>query len=239
VGANNDLNGTTTLDAQGVPPVSFIGANGGTNLSATVPDDYLNNARDATPSMGGYEVLSNTITTTPFGPQTLLRCTPFTVTFTTTGTFNAGNIFTAQLSDASGSFAAPLAIGSASNTSATPITCIIPGTTAAGTKYRIRVTASNPSTIGTDNGSDLTLAGDGGTGTWTWQGGSGTDWFDRCNWDKKTLPDASSDVSIPNTANKPTITGANANCNTISIDSGSGAVLTIDATGGWKLNITQ
>jgi len=62
------------------------------------------------------------------------------VAFTTTGTFGAGNQFTAQLSDAAGSFAAPLATATGAGS---PISLTIPTTVATGT-YRIRVVSSNP-----------------------------------------------------------------------------------------------
>jgi len=65
--------------------------------------------------------------------------------------FRAGNQFTAQLSNAAGSFAAPVNIGtSVSGTSGT-ITCTIPAGTPVGTGYRIRITGSNPAYISPDN----------------------------------------------------------------------------------------
>lgn len=82
------------------------------------------------------------------------------VLFDATGTYNAGNVFTAQLSDASGSFASPTTIGTlSSTTSGTQLmTAIVLGSVPAGSGYRIRVVASNPSTIGTDNGTDIVIA---------------------------------------------------------------------------------
>lgn len=77
-----------------------------------------------------------------------------TVTFTTTGTFNAGNVFTAHLSDGTGSFASRTAIG----TGTSPIAATLPSGAMTGTAYRIRVVASNPSTISPDNGSNLSIA---------------------------------------------------------------------------------
>ncbi|MFN4123169.1 MAG: beta strand repeat-containing protein, partial [Flavobacteriales bacterium] len=79
------------------------------------------------------------------------------VPYTISGTFNSGNIFTAQLSDASGSFASPVNIGTLSSTSAGTISATIPAGTASGSGYRIRVTGSNPATTGSDNGSNLTV----------------------------------------------------------------------------------
>ncbi len=85
--------------------------------------------------------------------------TTLQVSFDATGTYNAGNIFTAQLSDASGSFAAPTSVGTLTSSSSGTqvITAVILGTTPVGTGYRIRVVASDPSTVGSDNGSDLVI----------------------------------------------------------------------------------
>jgi plastocyanin len=65
------------------------------------------------------------------------------IAFSTTGSFNTGNQFTAQLSDAAGSFAAPLATATGA---ASPISLTIPATTPTGT-YRIRVVSSNPAVV--------------------------------------------------------------------------------------------
>jgi hypothetical protein len=80
----------------------------------------------------------------------------------------------------------------------------------------------------------------GGSGTWTWTGERSTSWFEPCNWDKGSLPDASSDVVIPgSTTYEPTITGAAASCKTITIATASGAVVTINDTGGGSLSVAQ
>ncbi|MBF9142557.1 T9SS type A sorting domain-containing protein [Hymenobacter properus] len=71
--------------------------------------------------------------------------------------FNSGNVFTAELSDANGSFTAPVTLGSLSGTSNGIVQGVIPAGTVAGTGYRIRVTGSAPATVGADNGTDLTV----------------------------------------------------------------------------------
>lgn len=83
-----------------------------------------------------------------------------TVNFTATGTYTAGNLFTAEISDASGSFATPTAIGSLSSSAsgAQSISCTVPGSLPAGTGYRIRVLSTTPSITGTDNGTDLVIS---------------------------------------------------------------------------------
>lgn len=106
---------------------------------------------------------SNTITT-----NTALTGSPFCVSgstgatvsipFTSIGTFNAGNVYTAQLSNAAGSFAAPTNIGTVTSTlNSDVISATIPAGTAAGTGYRIRVVSNNPVVTGTDNTVNLTV----------------------------------------------------------------------------------
>lgn len=80
------------------------------------------------------------------------------VDFTSTGTFNAGNTYSVELSDATGSFANPTVVGMLNSTANSgTIPAIIPGTAPAGTGYRIRVVSDDPATLGTDNGSDLVI----------------------------------------------------------------------------------
>jgi hypothetical protein len=79
------------------------------------------------------------------------------VPYTITGTFNTGNMFKAYLSDATGSFASETEIGTITSQVAGTISATIPAGTPSGTGYRIRVKATDPITVGTDNGSDLTV----------------------------------------------------------------------------------
>jgi len=72
------------------------------------------------------------------------------VAYTRTGTFNAGNVFTAQLSDAAGSFAAPVNIGTIISTNSGTIAATIPLATPLGTNYRIRIISSDPAVISTN-----------------------------------------------------------------------------------------
>lgn len=82
----------------------------------------------------------------------------FNASYAATGTFNPGNVFTVQLSDASGSFAAPVTIGSLTSTALTGvISCTIPATTANGTGYRMRVKSTSVAFIGDDNGANVTI----------------------------------------------------------------------------------
>lgn len=70
-----------------------------------------------------------------------------------------GNTFTAQLSDASGSFASPVNIGSATGNASGAILAAIPPNTPAGTGYLVRVISSFPGlAAGYNNGSSLSPA---------------------------------------------------------------------------------
>ena len=101
-----------------------------------------------------------TITTSPVSPLSFCKGTLLNVSYTVDAAANAGNIFTAQLSNSSGSFASPVNIGTLTSTTAGTINCQIPVGTAAGTGYRIRVISSNPSVIGSNNNSNLTVSTD-------------------------------------------------------------------------------
>ena len=79
------------------------------------------------------------------------------VPYTISTAFDPGNVFTAQLSDASGSFASPLAIGSVNSIGAGTITAVIPAGTPPGNAYRIRVVGTNPVVTGSNNGSDISI----------------------------------------------------------------------------------
>ncbi|MBK8614508.1 MAG: hypothetical protein IPN85_13735 [Flavobacteriales bacterium] len=88
------------------------------------------------------------------------------VTYTAQGTYTAGNVFTAELSDAGGSFAAPTAIGTLLSTTSGVITCQVPPGATPGLGYQIRVVASTPVTIGTPAPVNIAIndAPDAGTG---------------------------------------------------------------------------
>ena len=108
--------------------------------------------------LGVPEIVATQISTSGYCPGNNIF-----VAFYGRGFFANGNIFTAELSDASGSFASPTVIGTYSNLDpffvyqSGVITATIPGGTPPGSGYRIRVVASNPGYIGPDNGFDITI----------------------------------------------------------------------------------
>jgi len=98
-----------------------------------------------------------TITTSAITGSSFCSGASVSVPFTKAGTFALGNVFTAQLSNASGSFASPINIGTLTSTAAGTIAATIPANTSTGTGYRIRVVSSNPSVTGSDNGINLSI----------------------------------------------------------------------------------
>ncbi|HYV92535.1 MAG TPA: T9SS type A sorting domain-containing protein [Chitinophagales bacterium] len=98
-------------------------------------------------------ITTGTIAGSPFCPEAAVS-----VPFTSTGTYDPGNVYTAQLSNKKGSFTSPTSIGTLTSTAnAGTINATIPSHVTAGTKYRIRVTSSSPSCIGSDNAVNFTL----------------------------------------------------------------------------------
>jgi gliding motility-associated-like protein len=69
-----------------------------------------------------------------------------TLPFGSTGTFNSGNVYTVELSDATGSFAVPVSIGSLTSTAlAGLINLTFPANAITGAGYLIRIVSSAPS----------------------------------------------------------------------------------------------
>lgn len=170
---------TTTYDGNNTPTAitSSTGGGGISNIRINIPNgnsqvrlriSMINNSADERWVIDNVRILgdlasSNTITTgtglsgSPFCVSASTGAT-VNVPFTSVGTFNAGNIYTAQLSNAAGSFASPTNIGTVTSVlNSDVISATIPAGTTAGTGYRIRVVSSNPTVFGTNNTVDLTV----------------------------------------------------------------------------------
>lgn len=105
---------------------------------------------------------TNTITT-----DTSIAGSPFCISSSTGATVNVpfvstdtftSNTYTAQLSNATGTFGSPVNIGTlVSDANAGTILATIPAGTAVGTGYRIRVVSNSPVVTGTNNTVDLVI----------------------------------------------------------------------------------
>ncbi len=93
----------------------------------------------------------------PFDDTLLCAGDTIDIEYGVTFNFQSGNTFTIQLSNASGSFASPTTIGTASATAAGTIQCVIPANTPTGAGYRVRIIGSNPSRESADNQIDMKI----------------------------------------------------------------------------------
>lgn len=171
---------TTSYDGNNTPTAitSSTGVGGISNIRINIPNgnsqvrlriSMTNNATDERWVIDNVRILGDLASTNTITTDTAITGSPFCVSgstgasvsvpFTSVGTFNAGNVFTAQLSNASGVFPGTV-IGTLSASGVDPsgtITATIPAGTLAGTGYRIRVVSSNPVVAGTDNTVNLTV----------------------------------------------------------------------------------
>ena len=72
----------------------------------------------------------------------------FDISYHVTGTYNAGNVFNVQLSDATGNFTSPIAIGSYTGTGNSIIKVKLLSHLPDGTGYKVRVNSTNPVVTG-------------------------------------------------------------------------------------------
>jgi hypothetical protein len=98
------------------------------------------------------------ISTGIVNPLTYCTGNNIIVPYNVGGTFNAFNTFTLQLSDASGSFASPISIGTLTGTGNGTVQGTIPVGQIPGSGYRLRVVSSNPAVTGTDNGQNIVIS---------------------------------------------------------------------------------
>jgi hypothetical protein len=108
-------------------------------------------------SVNSVTLSTGTVNGSPFLFSPSAPAANISVPYTTSSAFTGGNIFTAQLSDANGSFAVATNIGNVTATTSGSVNASIPSNTPAGSGYRIRVVGSNPAVNGTDNGIDLVV----------------------------------------------------------------------------------
>ena len=158
------VNGVNTISfASHADNGYYVGAIYGT--AATLRTEINNpanwirsNTNQTWPLPWSFTIGNVTITTGTISPTTYCVTnstgTSISIPYTTGGTFETGNVFTAQLSDASGSFAIPTNIGFGI---VSPIVATIPAGTANGSGYRVRVISSDPEANGLQNATNLTV----------------------------------------------------------------------------------
>lgn len=121
--------------------------------SSASSEGFLNTGQTIAPCGASNTITTGSISGGPF----IVDCTNSitdvgSIAFTSSGTFTAGNIYSVELSDATGSFASPTIIGTLASTANTgTINFTFPAGTAAGTLYLMRVVSDSPAVTGTDS----------------------------------------------------------------------------------------
>lgn len=128
--------------------IAVVGAGSSGSVTVTTPSGSV--------SMPGFSFHSGPTITGINPANNFCAGQQISISFTATG-FNAANEFTAQLSDATGSFASPVVLGTLNNNNGGTIAATVPAGTVSGTGYRIRVVATIPGVTGGDNGTGLTI----------------------------------------------------------------------------------
>ncbi len=97
--------------------------------------------------------INRTISIPSVGFSEICAGSAVSISYNATGDFTAGNTFTLQLSNASGSFSSPVIIGSLSGIGSGTINSTIPDNTPIGNNYRFRIVSSNPVFTGSNSSS--------------------------------------------------------------------------------------
>jgi hypothetical protein len=168
-------------------------------IAKDLPQNNHKKFRSELINLGNSAIAISTIAGTSFCENA-----PINIPFTSSETFNAGNIFTAQLSDLNGSFANPVVLGTLTGTSAGTISGTIPMSTIAGSGYRIRVISSNLLIVGADNGINLTI--NNCTPLVTIKSITTGNWETSTTWDLGRIPQAG-DLVIIDQSHEVTLNG--------------------------------
>ena len=156
IGSNVQLSVTPVAGAT----YQWTGPNG---FNATASNPVINSV--STNSEGSYRVIvsKSGCSSPPFETKISVNCisavnltnqklcsnASFPIGYVSKIQANAGNVFTAQLSDVNGSFANPKILGSISTTSSKgSISAILPSDVVPGSGYKFRVVSSNPARTG-------------------------------------------------------------------------------------------
>lgn len=131
--------------------------NGSSTSTKYLTTTATNNPNSQTSSAPTPTITTGAVSAPPFYVDSATSASG-TVAYTSTGAFS-GATFTAYLSDASGSFASPTSIGTASITGTNPsgnISISIPAGTTEGSGYKIRIDCASPAITGS-TGSAFTI----------------------------------------------------------------------------------
>lgn len=142
------LRSSDTLGKWSLTAIDTIQINTAVAQSAIIVNSLLLNPEGS--SLSGF---TQRITST----ATLCAGNEIRMAFDPGGTYNAGNIFTVQLSDASGAFGSPTNIGEVNSVKGAATICRLPRHLPPGINYKIRVVSSNPVVVGDPTTDNITI----------------------------------------------------------------------------------
>lgn len=148
-GSSQTLTGTlpSACNNQAEVYVRWVYYEAAANSGGSRPEIGLDDITISSTAPSAASITTGAITGAPFTMANCNSTNSGTVAYTTSGSFGVGNVFTAELSDANGSFTQPLAIG----TGTSPMSITVPENLATGAGYRIRVVGSDPVTVGSSS----------------------------------------------------------------------------------------
>ncbi len=164
-----EFNGFTESYTTGLSSMSYPGVAKATGFSIGNKGYILGGVSNANPTTQGkfemqvYNTQYSQKTVFPYGIPSSKLCkgSSFSLKYDggcASAPYPSDNVFTAELSDKNGVFVNPTVIGrKISSAVKGTITVSIPSSIEAGTRYRIRVNASSPKTIGLDNDKDIII----------------------------------------------------------------------------------
>jgi len=119
----------------------------GNTPTITAQEYAFNNTPDA-PILAGQKNIFTWVAIDSISPLKKIFCAgdSLKIKYTVFGTFNASNVFTAQLSDSNGSFIHAITIGSVTSTTSGIINSKMPQNISSGAQFSLRVISSNPYT---------------------------------------------------------------------------------------------
>lgn|GEM_PF-1786264 len=103
--------------------------------------------------------IPNTISITSITNDTLCAQENYNMNFATVGTYSAGNYFTAELSNTTGSFTSPVTVGTLSGTTSGILITNVPVSILGGSGYKLRISSSSPIVM-SSNTTDITIIGE-------------------------------------------------------------------------------
>ena len=132
---------------------------GGGSLSATMGETFIATYSSGSAMLTQGEQQPEVTFKTGVVSTSICVGNAVTVPFTLKGIFGATHTITAQLSNASGSFASPVSIGSTVTGTSGSISATIPSNTTPGSGYRIRVVCTSPALVASNNGTNISING--------------------------------------------------------------------------------